>query len=136
MTTVYAVAGPGIYSEQFADDLVVLNLNTGHYYGLNLHAGLIWKGLVDHQASVDGLCEAGFSRAALTTCIARLEELGLVVPADHPPQVVPSALVVRLGAAEPIPLIEFYDDLASVILADPIHDVDNEAGWPNIADKK
>lgn len=134
-TETYAVAGPGIYSEQFGDDLVVLNLNTGQYFGFNVHAGLIWKGLVDHQASMDGLCAAGFAREAVITCIARLEELGLVASAKHEPQVVPPDLVAGLDSAEPVPLVELYDDLASVILADPIHDTVSEAGWPNLPAK-
>jgi hypothetical protein len=41
-------------------------------------------------------------------------------------------------SAEPIselwsgdgPAIEVYDDLAELMLADPIHDVDEQAGWP------
>ena len=135
MSKVYSVAGAGIYSEQFGDDLVVLNLNTGQYYGFNVYAGLIWNGLIDHQASLDGLCDAGFSREALTGCIARLEQLGLVCPAGHPAKVVPSELRDTLAAAEPNPVVELYDDLASVILADPIHDVDSQAGWPNVIGK-
>lgn len=132
MSKVYRVADAGIYSEQFGDDLVVLNLNTGRYYGFNVYAGLIWKGLIEHRASLDGLVEAGFADAALASCIARLEELGLVSPADHEPQAVPSELKMALEGGHPDPVVELYDDLASIILADPIHDVDTEAGWPNI----
>ena len=29
------------------------------------------------------------------------------------------------------PRIEVFDDLAELILADPIHDVDEQAGWPS-----
>lgn len=132
---VYCISGPGIYSEQFGDDLVVLNLNTGQYYGFNVHASLIWRGLVDCQAGVDSLCDAGFSREALSGCIARLEELGLISLADHSPKAVPDDLAACFASAEPVPLVELYDDLASVILADPIHDVDGEAGWPNLPAK-
>ena len=28
------------------------------------------------------------------------------------------------------PRIEIFDDLAELIFADPIHDVDEQAGWP------
>lgn len=59
--------------------------------------------------------------------IERLLELSLVVP--------------RAGAAGPSgpivaswdgasPQINVFDDLAELIFADPIHDVDEQAGWP------
>jgi hypothetical protein len=71
----------------------------------------------------------------LTGCIARLEQLGLVCLADYPAKAVPSELRDSLVAGEPNPVVELYDDLASVILADPIHDVDSQAGWPNVNSK-
>ena len=30
------------------------------------------------------------------------------------------------------PSIEFYDDLADLIVADPIHDTEESAGWPHV----
>jgi hypothetical protein len=130
MTKVYGIASPEIYSEQFGDDLVVLHLGTGQYFGFNTSAALIWKGLINHKASLENLGEAGFPQQALSQCIARLEELGLIRPADHPAQAVPAELLKNLDAT--LPEVELYDDLASLILADPIHDVDDEIGWPNI----
>jgi hypothetical protein len=34
------------------------------------------------------------------------------------------------GAAGPF-TVEMFDDLADLILTDPIHDVDQNAGWPH-----
>jgi hypothetical protein len=132
MSKVYGIASQEIYCEQFGNDLVVLNLGTGQYFGFNTSAALIWKGLIDHQVSLEDLGEAGFPQQFLSSCVARLEELGLISPADHPAQAVPAELLENLDATLPEPNVELYDDLASLFLADPIHDVDGEIGWPNI----
>jgi hypothetical protein len=29
-----------------------------------------------------------------------------------------------------LPAVDVYDDLAELIYADPVHDVDEQAGWP------
>jgi hypothetical protein len=130
MSQVYRVASSEIYCEQFGNDLVVLNLGSGQYFGFNASASLIWKALIEHQASLEDLCAAGFSQDTLNTCIARLEELGLIRPGIHPARPFPAELHLEAALAEPE--VELYDDLASLILADPIHDV-VEAGWPKIA---
>lgn len=131
MSKVYSIASSDIYCEQFGNDLVVLNLGTGQYFGFNDTACLIWKGLIEHQASLEGLCAAGFSLETLNTCVARLEELGLIRPGDHPARPAPAELHPDTALAEPE--VELYDDLTSLILADPIHDVEGEAGWPNLS---
>lgn len=131
MGKVYGIASSDIYCEQFGNDLVVLNLGTGEYFGFNDTASLIWKGLIGHQASLENLCAAGFSQETLNTCVARLEELGLIRPGNHPARAVPADLHPEATLAEP--KVELYDDLASLILADPIHDVEDEAGWPNLS---
>ena len=133
MSKVYSIASKDIYCEQFGSDLVVLNLSTGQYFGFNATAALIWKGLIEHEASLENLRAAGFSQEILTTCIARLEELGLISPGNHPAKAIPAELHQNLEAALAEPEVELYDDLATLILADPIHDVEGEAGWPNIS---
>lgn len=132
MSKVYGIASPDIYCEQFGNDLVVLNLGTGQYFGFNDAASLIWKCLIEHQASLEDLCLAGFSQEILITCVARLEELGLICPGNHPARSVPAELHPDVALADP--KVELFDDLASLILADPIHDVEGEAGWPNLVD--
>ena len=37
-----------------------------------------------------------------------------------------------LEDASAAPDLEIYDDLSDLILADPIHDVDNAEGWPKM----
>jgi hypothetical protein len=132
MSTVYCIASNDIYCEQFGNDLVVLNLSTGQYFGFNTSAALIWRGLIEHQASLENLGKAGFPEQALNSCVTRLEELGLISLADHPAQSLPAELLTNLDAALPEPEVELYEDLASLILADPIHDVEDDAGWPNV----
>lgn len=132
MDSTYKIANNNIHSETFGDDLVALNLATGQYFGFNLCAALIWRSMIVHQASPEAMKMAGFSNQYLHAAISRLEELGLIAASSEPPQPLPSDLQNQLGLTWPAPEIELYDDLSALMLADPIHDVEGEAGWPNV----
>lgn len=121
MTISYELAGPDIVHESFGGDLVVLNLASGQYFGLNSSAALLWNAIVDGQAVTDEVATGALAFAQ------HLIELGLIVPATGV-QAKPAA-ALSLDSA---PTIEVYDDLSDLIVADPIHDVDDEAGWPKM----
>ncbi|WP_417809480.1 PqqD family protein [Thioclava sp.] len=121
MTTCYQLAGPDIVHESFGGDLVVLNLRSGQYFGLNPSAALLWSAIVDGQSITDDLA------AGAAAFAQHLIELGLIVPATT--ATAKPAVPLSLDSA---PTIEVYDDLSDLIVADPIHDVDDEAGWPKM----
>jgi hypothetical protein len=56
-------------------------------------------------------------------CLVRSDEAGSV-PLDP-------AIAAVLKAASGLPKVETFSDLADLIKADPIHDVEETAGWPN-----
>jgi hypothetical protein len=61
---------------------------------------------------------------------AQLVELGLIVESDE------AALPAQAQDFATAPSIEVYDDLSDLILADPIHDVDEKQGWPKLPETK
>lgn len=127
----YRAAGPDIVHEKFDGDLVVLNLGTGQYFGFNPTAAALWDGLMAGVRAA-GLAVQGLSEAEIGAFIGRLTELGLIAPAPDAPDVaLPEAVRLALGPAPAAPRIDSYDDLADLIIADPIHDVDAEMGWPH-----
>lgn len=130
--TSYRAAGPDVVSESFDGELVVLNLGTGQYFGFNPSAAAAWAALMA-GATPGQIVAAGASEPALLAFIDRLEALNLIVP---DPAATPAALsdVLRAGIAADAsaPTVESYDDLADLLMADPIHDVDQEAGWPHM----
>lgn len=132
----YELAGPDIVFERFDGDLVVLNLSTGKYFGLNLVAAVLWDALMTGAPAAD-LVAAGANAADLQAFLAELAKQGLIKTAAMPriatlqPETA-AALAAALAALAGAPQIEIFDDLADLILADPIHDVDAQTGWPHL----
>jgi hypothetical protein len=124
--------GPDIVAEDFGGEIVVLNLATGRYFSLpGLSAG-IWRDLVDGcppAALIELAAPAGPAMAGAVEAVAAgLVAEGLLRPRSTPATgAAPTS--VFAGTAE-LPVMESYDDMADLILADPIHDVDENVGWP------
>lgn len=121
MENAYKKASEDIVFEEFDGDLVVLNLASGQYFGLNPSAANVWRVLMD------GSIPASPSEAVLA-CITELDDLGLISKDER------AATPVACEITD-TPTIDAYDDLSDLIMADPIHDVDNEAGWPVRSDQ-
>lgn len=83
------------------------------------------------QSIVDGV---GLSRPdwvdSTNKFLCRLHELNLIRAAIPAATEVVPPIDWNSFATGDEPEIEVFDDLAQLILADPIHDVDAEAGWP------
>ena len=108
--------------EEFDGEVVVLNLKTGQYIGMNQSGAALWAAI---SAGADPTEIAGNSG---TEFAARLVELGLITQSTEPPV---TAEKLTLDVA---PMIDVYDDLSDLILADPIHDVYADKGWPKLPD--
>jgi Coenzyme PQQ synthesis protein D (PqqD) len=129
----FDLAGPDVVAEGFDGDFVVLNLATGQYFGLNEVAGAIWARAVagwpesEIAEAAKDCCAAAAVRDLLDDLVAH--ELLCVQPAQRK-DVTGSSFDGLSG----VPVLEIHDDLADLIVADPIHDVDREAGWPHLPD--
>ena len=128
----FAINAPDVVAEDLNGEVVILNLANGHYYSLRGIACAIWSLLLAGHAAQSIFTSIEVSRPELvdgsSDFVKRLIELNLIRPRSDADTV----------SAEPIgelwsgdgPAIEVYDDLAELMLADPIHDVDEQAGWP------
>jgi hypothetical protein len=102
----------GIVSDTIGNDTIVINVQTGAYYSLTVQGGEAWAAI---QAGNDGKQ----SHAAWLT----LGNEGILDLSDWPN-----------AETEPMPeaeVFEKYTDMESLLLADPIHEVD-EQGWPKL----
>jgi len=115
-----------IVYEQFDKDLVILNLESGQYFGVNEAGAAVWLNLMDGGAP-DDIAPTGMA-ALVAGFIEQLLGFGLI-EADAAP---PTAHALEITTA---PTIEVFDDLSDLIIADPIHDVDIEAGWPTMPEQ-
>ena len=135
----YAVASPDIVSEDFDGEFVVLDLGSGKYYSMDAAASALWRAItagVSMQVLVAAVEDAAAAGTGITTqaihdyaerlaaygCLAR-SDVGGSAPLDP-------ALAEVLKTSTGAPKVEMFSDLADLIMADPIHDVEETVGWP------
>ena len=130
------VNAPLVVSETIDGEAVIMHHGSGRYFDIAGSGALIWQG-IEQGASIAGIAAhlaAGHGLAA--------DEAGAMVAdfvhtlASHD---LVRADVTRTVAALPAPetpggplvapVLGVHDDLADMLLLDPIHDVD-EVGWP------
>lgn len=133
---VYAIASKDVVFESFDGEAVVLDLSSGKYFGFSDSGSRIWQALssgVDAQALI-GLT-AGASTigpAELDRFVSQLVELRLLTRSDAPAQPLPGDLLAELAATSEPLNVSIHDDLADLIIVDPIHEVEEPLGWPAV----
>ena len=132
---VYAVASEEIIFESFDGDAVVLDVGTGRYFGFSDLGSCAWEALSSDvpASAILGLGSNGngVSTAGLEAFIEQMLEFGLLTAAPGEPGKAVSPLLAERFALAKGPLgVERHDELADLIQADPIHDVDKAMGWP------
>lgn len=134
---VYAIASKDIVFESFDGEAVVLDLATGKYFGFTDTGSCLWEALssgVSPENLVGATTGSGqLSVADLDAFVARLLEFGLLAPAaGQAAQPLSQALAAQLASAAEPAQVDIHDDLADLILVDPIHEVEEPQGWPAV----
>lgn len=128
----YQINEPNVVAEEFDGEVVVLNLATGTYYSFENSGHALWLAVcagTPPGAVVEALKSSGSEHAgAVQDFFDKLVAFDLVRPdpdarngSDH---------AAAAAAVTTAPGIEVYEDLADLITADPIHDADDQTGWP------
>jgi hypothetical protein len=132
---VYTIAGEEIIYESFDGDAVVLDIGTGKYFGFSDLGSCAWEALAS-QVPASAILGLGagtnkISAADLDAFVEHLLEFRLLVPApDKAGEALSDDMAARFaGVKEPL-TVERHDELADLLQADPIHDVDEAMGWP------
>lgn len=128
----YRINQPMVVSEVFDGEAIIINLDTGNYYSLLGTATYIWEALATGH-TVETVSEALTRNAsgshAQTEVAAFIDTLlteGLIVT--------DASTNVR-APLEPAPIVYVlpqlnkFTDLQTLLLLDPIHEVEEE-GWP------
>ena len=117
-------------AEDFDGQIVILNLADGRYFSLGGTAAPIWLRLLEGRTPDQVIASIASQRPEIADAarefVAKLAELQLICVSESP--AVGGALTETWTGA--VPDLQMFDDLAELIAADPIHDVDEEAGWP------
>jgi hypothetical protein len=133
--TGYAVASADIVSEEFEGEFVVLDLSSGKYYSMDAAASLLWRAIVSGCSLSDlsaALVDApGVNAQSIHEFVEQLVSFGCLARSDvrGSAEIDPAIIDVLRACASP-PKVEVFDDLGEIIVADPIHDVEEAAGWP------
>jgi hypothetical protein len=133
---VYAVASKDIVFESFDGEAVVLDLSNGKYFGFSDSGSRIWQALssgVAAEALVGASAGAAtIALADLDSFIARLLDFGLLAAAETSAQPLSGDLLAELAATSEPLKVDVHDDLADLIIVDPIHEVEEPLGWPAV----
>jgi len=139
---------PGVIFERFEDETVVINLDSGNYYTLDAMAAALWERL-NESVALGGLIaetqrdytgDPAEIERAVREYVGLLLSEQLVRPVVVPPPAEGGSRAEAdrngaPGAARPkgdfrAPQLGKYNDMAEMLLLDPVHDVDG-AGWPS-----
>jgi hypothetical protein len=128
----YTISAPDVVSEDFNGQIVILNLSDGRYFSLGGIASSVWNTLLAGQTPQAIFESIGEQRPDLrdeaARFVDRLFELKLI-SLDESGEAGNVSAISATWNGDP-PRIEVFDDLAELIFADPIHDVDAQVGWP------
>lgn len=132
----FEVAHGDIVAEDFDGEYVILDVSCGHYYSLRGCAALLWDALIQGYSPA-ALCAAAADfpawwQAEVVAFVERLTGLGLLRESAEPAVGdVAGDRAAVLARHTSVPEVDAFDDLADLIAADPIHDVEADTGWPN-----
>ena len=129
---------PNVVSEDFEGEVILVNLINGNYYSLRNSAAYIWKhieGNYSYQELLENV-QAHYALQAdsdpgvgkfvedlMAQQLIRTEPLNGYQPKGT------NGFETNQAEFEP-PVLEVYSDMQDLLLLDPIHDVDEESGWP------
>lgn len=136
----FRIKSSRLIHENFDDEVVIVDLDSGSYYSLNQSGADVWS-LVARQAPLgEIIAEIGCRYQAsladieggLGEFLAELQREALVVPASDAAFVPVSEATgadITKSAFE-APRLTKYTDMQELLLLDPIHEAD-ETGWPS-----
>jgi hypothetical protein len=137
----YQIDRTKIIFEQFDDETVLVNTDSGYYYSLSPSGSEILH-LLENGCAAGDLVPSLFGNSAemcqqqiaINSFIERLIGESILVersPDEHKhangEQGTP---LYGHGSDYAPPLLERFDDVRDLLLIDPIHQVDQEYGWP------
>ncbi len=143
LTDSYEPAGQDIDCEEIDGEVIIVNLRNGNYYSLTQSATVIWSHIARGETleRIQGvllrryLGEARVMQQGVTDLIRALETEDLIRRVDTESHQVNGSLPAEAptGGQEPYlpPLLERFTDMGDLLLLDPVHEVEDQKGWPH-----
>ena len=136
MTAAYVANREAVASEQFDDEAVLINFQTGTYYSLTGTAPDIWS-LIQEPNTIDRIAEQLGAREdeaqkAIEAMLTQLVADSCVLICDIDEAHLNGKTDVTAEAKRFIaPIVQSFHDLQELIVVDPVHEVDPMDGWPS-----
>jgi hypothetical protein len=135
LPTVLEVAAPQSVAQDFDGEIVALNLGNGNYYSLRDLGAVIWRDLaaghpVESLAAIAATAIGG--PQPVLDFAAKMTEEGLMRPvaSTAAPREGPQLAAALAGGTTLALTFEVFLDMQTLILLDPVHEVDETKGWP------
>jgi hypothetical protein len=119
-------------------ETLIIDTVSGHLRVLTGVAPVVWDRLLT-PTDVDALAGEAAERygpeaaTAVRTLVADLRAAELLLEAEHAPTDGPAPQGLAWPETYAAPGVEQYDDIAEIMLMDPVHEVDIAQGWPRKA---
>jgi hypothetical protein len=144
MNQVLKVNHPQVVCETIDGEVVIIHLETGCYYSLTHTGAAIWR-MVEQQSDSKALMQEitqayNGSPEEISVQVFEFldhlqqEDLIRVDPGAIENTAPPAMQTILESADKPHferPLLEKFSDMEDLLLLDPIHEVDVDAGWPS-----
>lgn len=124
-----------IVAETFDDETVLIDVDRGIYFSMQGSAAAVWHAFdvprtpaAACRELATGLAESERERVA--ALIRELAEQRLIIAAEGLLANTAKPLVPFTAASFAVPVLGVFTDLADLIGIDPVHEVDESAGWP------
>jgi hypothetical protein len=140
---VYRVDTPLIATEKLDNEVMIVNLGKGNYYSLTGTGAVIWdliasgrtKDSILDEVAVNYVGDSDVIRQCLDRFVSELCDENLIVASDAASQNsadVPKRAAIADRPSFAAPQLEKYTDMQELLLIDPIHEVNDEQGWPKM----
>lgn len=139
----YQVNSTKVVAETIDNEVVIVNLEKGDYYSLVKSGAQIWskveQNLTQAEIIQQMIAEYDDSEEKITKDVTGFIEIlkkeGLVLVETIEGDNNNLATVNSNGTKKlefDLPTLEKYTDMEELLLLDPIHEVDEQEGWPNV----
>jgi hypothetical protein len=131
----YELNSPPVIAELVEGEVIAIDLERGSYYSLLGPAAQVWGAIVAGRSAQEILAAVvpASAAASLAGSLSGFLEALLVEQLIRrgPGSLAPSAPIESL-APWPADALRFerFTDMQDLLVLDPIHEVDEEAGWP------
>lgn len=118
--------------ETIDGETLLIDSETGHLLLISGIGPVLWERLVAGAAAEPLVAEVAsrFGAEAGAACRSFLDALTEAQVLVRAPSASGQAAATQWPTRFEAPALERFDDIANIIAMDPIHDVDQSAGWP------